>query len=761
MLKVYNALINACNNILFICSFKAEDERRRCAGYPRKRGYIMNKIYKVVWSKVKNCYVVVSEVAKNIITGGVKSAKIGSAPMTKGLALGAAMAFVITGSAMANGVDMSDLAGLDRTADSEYYQSTTIEGKTTIDSMGRVYTNHVFADQAIVVGDHSTLDSTGLYVGKNFKVNKETGDVVAGKVNGAEISDYKFNGVTLDKDGDVFAKDVMATGYITSLEGITSLKGIKAAGGKFTVDGTTGMVRTEGNIFTKNGVTVFDYVNGTGASVAIQKDGIYASNANGERTFTVDSKTGDVEAGKVNGAEISDYKFNGVTLDKDGDVFAKDVMATGYITSLEGITSLKGIKAAGGKFVVDAATGNVTGGTYNGVNVENLKDQVDANIGRIENVENRVTENEFAISQNKQDIATNAEKIETNKGLIAENRDAIADNAFNIETNKQAIEANKDAIAANKDAIAANKDAIEANKDAIAENKDAIEANKQAIETNKADIAANKQAIADEAAAREAADKALSDAIDNVAGDIADTKAQVEANKEAIEVNKDAIKQNVQDIANEVAARQEGDNKLQANLDKESVDRQIADAQECAERAQADQKLQANIDAEAQARKDADAQEAQIRSNEDQRIEQKFDGEVNRLDNRIDKVDAKIDKVGAMAAAMASLKTMGYDPEAPTEIAVGVGQYRNETGLAIGAFHYPNKNFMLNFSLSTAGDEVMGGVGATWKIGRKKPAGETMEDKVAKAEAMKEAAKAARVKAQQAEHAKMLAEKSK
>ena len=57
----------------------------------------MNKIYKVVWSKVKNCYVVVSEIAKNVITGGVKSAKIGNAPMTKGLALGAMMAFVITG----------------------------------------------------------------------------------------------------------------------------------------------------------------------------------------------------------------------------------------------------------------------------------------------------------------------------------------------------------------------------------------------------------------------------------------------------------------------------------------------------------------------------------------------------------------------------------------------------------------------------------------------------------------------------------------
>ena len=161
-----------------------------------------------------------------------------------------------------------------------------------------------------------------------------------------------------------------------------------------------------------------------------------------------------------------------------------------------------------------------------------------------------------------------------------------------------------------------------------------------------------------------------------------------------------------------------------------------------------EEKLQENIDAEATRAKA-----------EEQRIESKFDGEVNRLDNRIDKVDAKIDKVGAMAAAMASLKTMGYDPEAPTEIAVGIGQYRDETGIAIGAFHYPNKDFMLNFSLSTAGDEVMGGIGATWKIGRKKPAGETIEDKVAKAEAMKEAAKAARVKAQQARHAKMLANK--
>ena len=101
-------------------------------------------------------------------------------------------------------------------------------------------------------------------------------------------------------------------------------------------------------------------------------------------------------------------------------------------------------------------------------------------------------------------------------------------------------------------------------------------------------------------------------------------------------------------------------------------------------------------------------------------LDERISSESARLDSRIDKVDEKIDKVGAMAAAIANLRTMGYDPEAPSEFAVGVGQYRNETGVALGFFHYPNKDFMLSLSVSTSGDEVMGGIGATWKFGRKK-----------------------------------------
>ena len=160
--------------------------------------------------------------------------------------------------------------------------------------------------------------------------------------------------------------------------------------------------------------------------------------------------------------------------------------------------------------------------------------------------------------------------------------------------------------------------------------------------------------------------------------------------------------------------------------------------------------------------------EVEERKAEDARIEQKFDKEVSRLDSKIDKLDGRIEKVGAMSAAIANLHTMGYDPAAPTEIAVGVGQYRDKTGLAVGAFHYPNRDFMMSFSVSTAGDEFMAGIGATWKIGRKSPEQmlkaqqeKAARERLAEAEAMKKAAKDARVAAQQARHAKMLAERSK
>lgn len=177
-------------------------------------------------------------------------------------------------------------------------------------------------------------------------------------------------------------------------------------------------------------------------------------------------------------------------------------------------------------------------------------------------------------------------------------------------------------------------------------------------------------------------------------------------------------------------------------------------------------KAEAAAKAAGEAQKTADENTKAINKEVDERKAEvaRLDGEVARLDSKIDKLDARVEKVGAMAAAIANLHTMGYDPEAPTEIAVGVGQYRDKTGMALGAFHYPNRDFMLSFSVSTAGDEYMGGIGATWKFGRKTPeelrqaeAEKAAKAKLAKAEAAKKAAKDARVAAQQKRHAEMLA----
>ena len=200
---------------------------------------------------------------------------------------------------------------------------------------------------------------------------------------------------------------------------------------------------------------------------------------------------------------------------------------------------------------------------------------------------------------------------------------------------------------------------------------------------------------------------------------LAEVDGQVQTNEDNINDNKEAIDQEIQD-------RRDADDRLDTKIDDET------------ERAQG----------------------------EEQRIEQKFDKEISNLNTRVERLDDKVDKVGAMAAAIANLHTMGYDPAAPTEIAVGVGQYRDKTGLAIGAFHYPNRDFMVNFSISTAGDEFMGGVGAIWKLGRKTPEQllqaekeKAARAKLAKELAAKEAAEVLRVEAQQKKHLQMLSAK--
>lgn len=385
------------------------------------------------------------------------------------------------------------------------------------------------------------------------------------------------------------------------------------------------------------------------------------------------------------------------------------------------------------------------------------------------------------VLSHKDGQAINAE-VATNKANIDTNKANIAKNAENISANQKAIDKEvkdrKEAITQERNArtvaelhlgeqITQEKNAREE-----ADNKlgDRIDANKTAIdkETDARVEADNKlsEAIKTEEKARKYDSLILDDKITQ------EKNARIDADKAEAAARKDADNALRTDLNQETIDRVDADNRLQTAINQKADKTTVAEntaaiesnkaaiAQEKKDRDHADQKLQDQITIN----KGQIENEATNRANEDKRIEAKFDGEVSRLDGRIDKLDANVEKVGAMAAAIANLHTMGYDPEAPTEIAVGVGQYRDKTGLALGAFHYPNRDFMLSFSVSTAGDEFMGGIGATWRFGRKSPeelrqaeVEKAAEAKLAKAEAAKKAAKDARVAAQQKRHAEMLA----
>ena len=431
-----------------------------------------------------------------------------------------------------------------------------------------------------------------------------------------------------------------------------------------------------------------------------------------------------------------------------------------------------------------------------------LKSKVDANHARS-------MQNQKDIAGLKGDVATNKANIQKNEKDIAANKVAIkseegarqwADFQTNLKVDGE-IKDRKDADKELSDKIDANKANIQTNANNISDNKVAIMKEEAA---RKGDIAMVDFKAKLEKEQREKADKNLSDRID------AEAKARKDADamnsfmagleKQERENNDKKLDQKIEaeakarkdaDAMNSFMAglekqeRENNDKKLDAKIDKETANRETADKildvkinAEGKARYENDKMLDAKIDKETANRETADKildvkinAEGKARYENDKILNGRIDTEiadrkveVSRLDGRIDKLNDNVQKVGAMAAAIANLHTMGYDPEAPTEIAVGVGQYRDKTGLALGAFHYPNRDFMLSFNVSTAGDEFMGGVGATWRFGRKSPeelrqaeAEKAAKAKLAKAEAAKKAAKDARVAAQQKRHAEMLA----
>lgn len=631
----------------------------------------------------------------------------------------------------------ANVAGITRPSENE----TIIEGKVAINSVGNVYTpGSIIAENGFSTGNG------------NFAVSGATGDITTkGAINGVSLSE---NGIKFGKDGKTqilasVAGDAIINGNTIGFDGINASGGLSVGvlDKKFGVD-ADGNVEAQGTLSVANG------------AFKVDKDGTVTSKV-GNSTLYV----GADQAGMKNGNNAVVVDNNGVLL---GNAFGSNVRVgengVTFTNGEAGSTIINGGNISNGKFSVDK-DGNIQAATYNGINIEDLKSDVEAsnkNVAGIKRRESAAGDGYVTEIEGRTMIASDG-TFSTATGKF------VVDGASGAATFKGAVNLGANASFTSGKYGSINlgdfydeyRTNVEKYDEAIKDLQDKTQnINKDKTEEGHTQIDGD-LTVGDVNAGSGNINAGNVNAgtvnADNVVvGDTTISKDGITSNKVTVgdtTIDKDGITSNKVTVGDTTVSKDSvnvgGENGTTVSKDGVTVGGENGTSV-----SKDDVVINKGTDKEVSL------------SNVGSRVDNLEQGLAD-ANSRIDRVDEKIDKVGAMAAAIANLRTMGYDPEAPTEIAVGVGQYRSETGAALGFFHYPNKDFMLSMSVSTSGDEVMGGIGATWKFGRKTPAEmkaakERVAEKVKleKAAAIKKAAELAKVEKQQQRHAELAAKKA-
>ena len=331
----------------------------------------MNKIYKVVWSKVKNCYVVVSEIAKNVITGSVKSAKVGSTPMAKGLALGAMMAFVITGNVWAAATNI-DLTGDLQHDPIRKYEDGALNAnlndyKLTVnaDANSAIWVNGYAYN--ITGSEKSTLEivSTASGLGGRGSVEVGTLDISVGYGSAVEAgasTQIKADNINIESNG---------TGLFLSADSYSAVLDVDFDESlSITGDNVTGIYAVG-----HNGTV---YVNGAKGSTldidtdkyAVYAEGIPLSGINSKvyvNTALQTNKNGKTEL-VYSGGDVTNIKGNiGVGADSEVNVGLKgaDSTFTGAVLTAENATSNLILQGANWDVTGDSTVTKLSGSGFN------------------------------------------------------------------------------------------------------------------------------------------------------------------------------------------------------------------------------------------------------------------------------------------------------------------------------------------------------------------------------------------------------------
>ena len=132
--------------------------------------------------------------------------------------------------------------------------------------------------------------------------------------------------------------------------------------------------------------------------------------------------------------------------------------------------------------------------------------------------------------------------------------------------------------------------------------------------------------------------------------------------------------------------------------------------------------LHKNIQDEMNARESADhALSARITAEENVRAEAdaRHDRELQAATQTVSDLQKEVKNTTSMTAALAALKPLTYNPEAPIQIMAGYGNYRGQSAAALGLAYYKNENNLLHMGVSYAGNkDVAANAGITWRVGK-------------------------------------------
>ena len=242
----------------------------------------MNKIFKVVWSKTKECYVVVSEVAKN--NGGKKKVL---ASVLAGLAMVGAGA---VGTPVQANVDLGNSAvnispnGTYNGSNSVGVNSVVVGYQNTTDNndgtLAYGANNHVKGNSAFAIGNNNKADGGNAYSMGNTSEAKGTATLAFGNQAKA-LADY---GVAIGSGAQATANNAVAVGRVNKATNASAVAlGVnnQAAGQDSTAVGSTNTVTgDQSSAFGRENVI-------QGASVAGATAVGYKNKASGDRAIAI------------------------------------------------------------------------------------------------------------------------------------------------------------------------------------------------------------------------------------------------------------------------------------------------------------------------------------------------------------------------------------------------------------------------------------------------------------------------------------------